>query len=171
MSRTKEFVYKYVIPVIGMIFIIVWGILAIDSVKPLDTATGEQVWDVFASHGYTPIDLTDTYIEKNPNIGLIKNTSVRTEDFQLEFFEFDSAKSAKSASTAVFSDISEVERQYSNNCVGTRVSKINISNMTLKADGKYYFMTRIDKTFLYAYGTEESASAILSIAEELGYTA
>lgn len=171
MSRKKNLYINYVIPIIGVIFIIVWGILVIDSVKPLDTATGEQVWNVFSSHGYTPLDLTEIYIEENPNIGLIKNTSIRPGDFQLEFYEFDSAKSAKSASTSVTSNITEIKRQNFNNCIETRVSKTNIFNMTLRADGKYYFITRIDNTILYAYGTEESASEILSIAEDLGYTA
>lgn len=171
MYRKKEFIYKYVIPIIAIIFMIVWGILVIDAVKPLDTATGEQAWDVFASRGYTPVDLTDMYVEQNPNAGLIKSVTIKTDDFQLEFFIFDTLQGTLNATSATSTDIRKIEYQHTNNCIKTYVSKTNIYNMTLTAGGKYYFITRIDKTVLYAYGTEESASEILSIAKELGYTA
>lgn len=171
MSRKKEFIYKYVIPIIGVIFTIGWIILAIHSIKPLDTATGEQVWDVFSSHGYTPLDLTDMYVEQNPNAGLVKNVTIKADNFRLEFFSFDSEQAADRVTGATANDIKEVKRQYVNNCVETYVYRVNIYNLTLTAGGKYYFITRINDTVLYAYGTEESSSEILSIAEELGYIA
>lgn len=109
------------------------------------------------------------YVEQNPNAGLLKNVTIKTDDFQLEFFIFDTLQGTLNATSATSTDIRKIEYQYTNNCVKTYVSKTNIFNMTLTAGGKYYFITQIDKTVLYAYGTEESASEILSIAEELGY--
>lgn len=169
MSRTKHIIGKYIIPIAGVFIMIGYIIIVKNAITPLDTPTDTQVWDVFTSHGYTPIDLTDMYVEQNPNAGLVKSVTIKTDNFQLEFFTFDSEQAAKSSSSATLYHIKQVERQYVNNCVETYVYRVNIYNLTLTAGGKYYFITRINDTVLYAYGTEESSSEILSIADELGY--
>lgn len=169
MSRAKHIIYKYIIPVVSVFFIVGYFVIVKNAITPLDTPTDTQVWDVFTSHGYTPIDLTDMYVEQNPNAGLVKSVTIKTDNFQLDFFTFDSEQAANSSTSATANHIKKVKRQYVNNCVETYVYRVNIYNLTLTAGGKYYFLTQINDTVLYAYGTEESSSEILSIADELGY--
>ncbi|MCH5171169.1 MAG: hypothetical protein J1F24_07770 [Oscillospiraceae bacterium] len=169
MSRTKHIIYKYIIPVVSVFFIVGYFVIVKNAITPLDTPTDTQVWDVFTSHGYTPIDLTDMYVEQNPDVGLVKNVTIKTDDFRLEFFSFDSEQAADRTTKATANDIKQVKRQYVNNCVETYVYRVNIYHLTLTAGGEYYFITQINDTVLYAYGTEESSSEILSIADELGY--
>lgn len=169
-KRDRKYTLRdYIIPLIGLLLLIGFGFLAKNLMTPIDSATDEQVWDVLCAHGYEPMDRTESYIESNPTMGIEKNVTIRNDDFRVDFFVFDSMQSALSANRSIATEVNSIERANYGNCVGTDESRANFYVRTLRADGKYYYLMRIDNTVFYAYGNEEYADEIKSIAKELGY--
>lgn len=147
---------------------IIFFVLKATSV-PMEATTETKVLDVLVAHDYTPTDRTELYIEKRPNMGIVKNITYINDPMWFEFFVFTDTDSAVGAYQTLSSDISSIEREYYNDCVETHGYRANFMYRALTAGGKYYHLMRIDNTILYAYSDEEDSSEIYSIAEELGY--
>lgn len=139
---------------------------------PKEVVTDSQVWDVLVLHGYTPVDYTEQYIKSNPTLGISKNITIEKDDWQLEFFTFEEPKYAMKVYSKFATDMSQIERNHHDSSIETRGSRANFEYHTLEAgeySKKIYYLMRIDNTVLYAYGNEEYADEIKSIAKELGY--
>lgn len=168
--RNRKYTLRdHIIPLIGILLLIGFGCLAKTLMTPIDSATDTQVWDVAVAHGYSPYYLTDEYKEEYPTRGFVQTIAFVKDDLRFEFFVFDSVQSALSANRSIATEVNSIERANYGNCVGTDESRANFYVRTLRADGKYYYLMRIDNTVFYAYGNEEYADEIKSIAKELGY--
>lgn len=168
--RDRKYTLRdYIIPLIGLLLLVGFVFLARALMTPIDSSTDTQVWDVLCARGYEPMDRTESYIESNPTMGIEKNVTIRNDNFRLDFFVFDSVQSALSANRSIATEVNSIERLHYGNCIGTKESRANFYVRTLRADGKFYYLMRIDNTVFYAYGYEESADEINSIAKELGY--
>ena len=93
------------------------------------------------------------------------------DDYTLwfEFFVFEDAQHAMSGYDSLTTELSQIERNYTNDNIDVGGYRANFVYRTLKAGGKYYYLMRIDNTLLYAYGDETNMDIINQIASELGY--
>lgn len=171
--RNRKYTLRdHIIPLIGILLLIGFGFLAKNLMTPIDSATDTQVWDVAVAHGYSPYYLTDEYKEEYPTRGFVQTIAFVKDDLRFEFFVFDSVQSALSANRSIATEVNSIERANYGNCVGTDESRANFEYHTLEAgeySKKIYYLMRIDNTVFYAYGNEEYADEIKSIAKELGY--
>ena len=67
------------------------------------------------------------------------------------------------------SDLDGIHRDYLGQSIEISGNPANFAYYILKAGGKYYYLLRVDKTVLYAYGDEANKDIINQIASELGY--
>lgn len=168
--RDRKYTLRdYIIPLIGLLLLVGFVFLARALMTPIDAATDAQVWDVAVAHGYSPYYLTDEYKEEYPTRGFIQTIAFVKDDLRFEFFVFDSVQSALSANRSIVTEVKSIEREHYGNCIATEESRANFYIYTLRAGGKFYYLMYIDNTVFYAYGYEESADEIKSIAKELGY--
>ena len=141
---------------------------------PKDDATDTQVWETLTEHGFTPTDRTTLYREERPNMMITKNITYSEksgDDYTLwfEFFVFEDAQHAMNGYDFLTTELSQIERNYTNDNIDVGGYRANFVYRTLKAGGKYYYLMRIDNTLLYAYGDETNMDIINQIASELGY--
>lgn len=168
-QKARHILLGYIVPILGVLLLVGFFFLARAAMTPIDSATDTQVWDVAVAHGYSPYYLTDEYKEEYPNMGFVQNVTFTKDDLRFEFFVFESLQKTLNASSTIASEIESIKREYNNNCIATEESRANFYISTVKAGGKYYYLMRIDNTVFYAYGDEEYASEIRSIAKDLGY--
>lgn len=141
---------------------------------PKDAATDTQVWETLTEHGFTPTDRTTLYRDERPNMMITKNITYSEksgDDYTLwfEFFVFEDAQHAMNGYDFLTTELSQIERNYTNDNIDVGGYRANFVYRTLKAGGKYYYLMRIDNTLLYAYGDEANMDVINQIASELGY--
>lgn len=132
---------------------------------PTEMATDTQVWTELETRGYAPHDLTQQYLEKEPNCGILKNITVQNDDIVIEFFVYKNDKKADSVWAKYRSFIREKELIPLS--VTGRGNKTVYQ--TIADDEKYYAVIQVGNTLVYATGNEESMNDINSFLVSIGY--
>ena len=95
---------------------------------PKDAATDTQVWETLTEHRFTPTDRTTLYREERPNMMITKNITYSEksgDDYTLwfEFFAFEDAQHAMSGYDSLTTELSQIERNYTNDNIDMGLSK------------------------------------------------
>lgn len=131
---------------------------------PTDIATDAQVWAELESMGYVPYDLTQQYLDKELNCGILKNITVQDDDLRIEFFVFKSDKKAADIWAEYRSFIREKELN-----PGSPAGRGNRVIYYAFAQDNYYAIVRVGNTLVFAASDEENAGAVNSFLVSIGY--
>ena len=133
--------------------------------KPTPVATSQQVEKLLTSKGYTVRDLTEKY--KVSGSSVTQNVTVEQGTLVFQFFVFEDGNSSKDGYDKLTTEMNK--RRTRTQDVETKGFHGNFIYRTLLANGKYYCLSRIGETLIYATGTENDREAINEIMFELGY--
>lgn len=161
--------------IIAAVFIVIailgiWNALPL-LLEPKTPATVEQVVGVLVSQGYTPHDMTEIFIEKNPVAEETLNKLIIVEDgdMRFEFYDFTDSGHATEIYTNNYSNI--IRKYNSFPRVQYRNQRANFSIYTLQASGVYAVTIYVGSTAVYAYADADSEHAvnIRRVLTEIGY--
>lgn len=136
--------------------------------EPKTPVTSEQMWDVLVTRGCEPQDLTESYIEDNPDAKAYLNRCIVGEKNELHFEFYDYASLTNAWSK--FKNAYAVIRQ---KVIGPYAEhQTSVQNYTiywLESGGKYYIALYVENTMIYAYCDEENSYLISEILTDIGY--
>jgi hypothetical protein len=115
-----------------------------------------------ASNGYTVEDATNQFDSEQ-----IKQVYLALNDaYQIEFFEASSEAQAISA----YKENKALFEASKGSTFGETTNNVsNYSKYTLKSDGKYKVISRIDTTWIYVDADDTYKAEINTVLKELGY--
>lgn len=152
------------------------GILTFVSFKaaftPIPSITSEEFSKALEENGYSYYDSTSEWLEANPGWSFDKCTSYTDSTLRLDFLVLGDAKIAMGSFSAITSKLTSIYTSHRDNAVDCPYGSSRRANFiyrTLKADGMYYHLMRIDNTIFYAISTTERENEVLKIAKEIGY--
>jgi len=150
--------------VLLMFFGIIFAVVRV-STKPKPVATSQQVKELLTSKGYGVQNLTEKY--KVPGSSVTDNITVEQETLVFQFFVFDNSNAASDGYDKLTTEMNK--RRTRTQDIETKGFHGNFIYRTLLANDKYYCLSRIGETLIYATGTENDREAINEIMFELGY--
>lgn len=126
--------------------------------------TSDEFKEKMEKKGYTILDASSQFPQEN-----IKKVSLAVEKgstYQIEFYELDSSKSAED-----FYDTNKTnfEKSKKSGYVDSYVELGNNEKYTLKTNGTYKVLSRIDNTIIYLNVNEKYKKDVDGILKELDY--
>lgn len=169
--KKKNSMIKNVIKVsiaLGALIGIIVIVISITN-NPKTPVAADRVWDILEAQGFEPVDTTQSYKDDWGDNGNILNNSVSTQvdDISFNFFVFDNDKSAEYVRRLYRSYIRD-NRYFIPN-VEIKEGNSNYLIYTLKANGLYSVVIRVENTLVFAYSDEENAEKINDIILEMEY--
>lgn len=165
--RKKTTMLSYILFGLFIFGFIILVLCWINIGEPKTPATSEQVWNVLVEQGHKPQDITQKFLEGNPNSDLIKNIAIEEDDFRFDFYVFNSENSAVDIYGQAHSLIVRTKNAYPN--IEYDQKEANYCVYTLTAKGEYNVAIYVGNTAEYAYRKEENANKISKILSEIGY--
>lgn len=137
--------------------------------EPKTPVTPEQMWDVLVARGYEPQDITESYIEDNPDAKAYLNRFfvLDKDDLHFEFYDLNDEDRAFSIYSNVYNYIYTQKRSVPYAQHDTSVQ--NYAIYTLKSSGEYSVVIWVENTAIYAYCDEENSYLISEILTDIGY--
>lgn len=134
------------------------------SIEPM---TVSSVSTILESHGYQPVDSTETALADNPGWDLTGCIKVDNGEIELEFYEFKSRKSAKDIYGSAYRYIKQNKMAVPRRQLQARGS--NYVMYRLEAGDNYAISICVETTAVYAFCNKEYADELDSILYEMGY--
>ena len=131
-------------------------------------ATLQLVQEVLETNKLAYSDVTDDYREKWNADDMLKSAlACEKGDLRFDFFVFDNTAGAEHIRKKYRSYIRE--NMYSIPNVEVSEGVMNYTLYSIKADGTYAVIMRVENTLVFAYCNEENASALNKIMAGIGY--
>ena len=163
-SNLKLILFPIIVVVlIALIFVYIFA------VKGAKTpATPQLVQEVLETNKLTCKDAAEDYREKWNADDMLKSAlSCEKGDLRFDFFVFDNAAGAEHIRKKYWSYIRE--NMYSIPNIEVSEGVMNYTLYSIKADGTYAVIMRVENTLVFAYCSEENASALNKIMAGIGY--
>ncbi len=155
----------------GAVFLLVliifgWWILSFGkaSIEPMAIS---GVHSILESHGYQPVDCTETALADNPGWDLTGCIKVDNGEIEFEFYEFKSRNSAVGIYGSAYRYIRQNKMASPRRQLEARGS--NYRMYWLEAGDNYAISMYVGKTAVYAFCNKEYADELDSILYEMGY--
>ena len=120
---------------------------------------------VAGRYSYISEDITNKDKENNPKIVQSISTT-NNSDIEIKFIVFEDLNSAFNKYSIIQK---EVEKLKQKDYLFSNVSETNYESYALNTEENYYYVARLDKTFLYIKGSYKDKDEIVSFVEEIGY--
>ena len=118
------------------------------------------------ANGFTVADRTSDAKQELGDDSCREYYLAQRDGFSVHFARLDSVKNAK----ALFDGRrSEAEQDSGVSVVSVSMAGLNYQKYTTTRNGRYYTMTRVDDTFLYASVDQKDKDAVRSFFDRLGY--
>ena len=165
----EKFTVKGVILLILLIVFMIGLFLALINIgEPKTPATGEQVHTVLEKYGLTSQDFSNEYIEAYPKRSFVSVVGYRTDEFRIEWFEFEGEEGARAA-TVDFNQYLLDARDITNDIEFEEANRYYYIH-TYNVDDKHFWVMRIENTAIYGFCYDENYRKMVDIMQELGYT-
>lgn len=138
-------------------------ILALAGCGKKTAVTPEQFKSSMESRGYQVQDATEQFPEGS---GVDKVYIALKDDYQIEFYQVETAEQAKLAFSQNKADFQALK---GSSDLETNVESDQSSKYTLKTNGMYMVISRIDNTFIYVNADGKVKQEIEEVLKELDY--
>lgn len=150
----------------GMLLIVALQLNSNASAEHKEPVTPEQVYNILSEQGYDPRNITELYIEKDPDWDMLNSIAAEDNDMRFEFFVFESEKSAvklfNQAKSLIAKENTRMETVYEH-------ENGNYAVYTFRSKEKYNAAVRVGNTAVYAYCSEKDDEKIVEILNKIGY--
>lgn len=120
---------------------------------------------VAGRYSYISEDITNKDKENNPKIVQSISTT-NNSDIEIKFIVFEDLNSAFNKYSIIQKEVEKLKQQ---DYLFSNVSETNYESYALNTKENYYYVARLDKTFLYIKGSYKDKDEIVSFVEEIGY--
>lgn len=120
---------------------------------------------VAGRYSYISEDITNKDKENNPKIVQSISTT-NNSDIEIKFIVFEDLNSAFNKYSIIQKEVEKLKQQ---DYLFSNVSETNYESYALNTEENYYYVARLDKTFLYIKGSYKDKDEIVSFVEEIGY--
>ena len=120
---------------------------------------------VAGRYSYISEDITNKDKENNPKIVQSISTN-NNSDIEIKFIVFEDLNSAFNKYSIIQKEVEKLKQQ---DYLFSNVSETNYESYALNTEENYYYVARLDKTFLYIKGSYKDKDEIVSFVEEIGY--
>lgn len=159
---------KYILLIIGLVIsfwlIIGFGLMSFLGQKK-EVASVEQFAQVARFQQRLPIDVTHEFADQ-PEIVSAQIATVAEKDWQVEFYHM---KDSSTAATAFNSSKTEFEAEKTSPYKTSSVSLRNFSTFSMTSNAIYYYLARVEHTFLYVKADATYKDDIKAFVDQLGY--
>ena len=151
---------------IYLLFTCIISILLLTGCFTKKEITTEKFKEIAEKRNYQIADVIDQYSSSSS----IKEATVarnQEKDFQIEFYVLDSEENA----TNMFNNNEAIFRDDESNKMVTqyKTTMPNYSIYKVTINGKYKYLCRVNKSFLYINADEENKTEIEEFVKEMGY--
>ena len=120
---------------------------------------------VAGRYGYISEDITNKDKVNNPKI--VQSISVsNNSDININFIVFENLNAAFNKYSIIQKEVEKFRQQ---GYLFNNISETNYESYTLNTEENYYYVARLEKTYLYIKGNYKSKDEIVSFVEEIGY--
>ena len=120
---------------------------------------------VAGRYGYISEDITNKDKVNNPKI--VQSISVsNNSDININFIVFEDLNAAFNKYSIIQKEVEKFKQQ---GYLFNNVSETNYESYTLNTKENFYYVARLEKTYLYIKGNYKSKDEIVSFVEEIGY--
>lgn len=120
---------------------------------------------VAGRYSYISEDITNKDKENNPKI--IQSISTTNNiDIEIKFIVFEDLNAAFNKYSIIQKEVEKFKQQ---GYLFNNLSETNYESYALNTEENYYYVARLDKTYLYIKGSYKSKDEIVSFVEEIGY--
>lgn len=127
--------------------------------------TAHKFAEVMKAKGYEVIDTTSVFNSQyEPEVK--KGYLARTSDYQIEFYELHNEADAMEMYNW---NKTKFESQKGSTSSHSTMSRNNYNIYNLTTNGKYYYLSRVDNSYLHIDVSDSFKDEVKNIASELGY--
>lgn len=145
--------------------VMVLSLFCLTGCSPKVSLTAEDFKTTMEAKGFTVKDVSEQVAE-NPQITKAYVAISGDEQYQIEFYETDTAETAQrlyAGNKVIF------EESASGASSNSSASAANYNSFKMTADGYYKVLSRIDNTLIYVNAPKEYKDEIKTVLDEIGY--
>lgn len=168
--NTKQKVKDYIVSAVALtaFFSIILIVISLCTV-PKTPTTVEQVRDVIASHGYTPLDIAEIYHESQPDSKstLKEGVGFQDGDIHFDFYVFYNLGTPERIFAEARSML--IDKYHARGKKNDITAVANYTIFTLREKETYNIVVCVENTLVYAYCNEKNEGKINKILREIDY--